>query len=353
MKRFSTILLIVSVFTLLGLSSCGSFIALNVQMLEPGGVALRPDLNTVALVNRASTVSKKFNVANAVMRMETDNEESVARQQILQGLNSSLVNSPRLTAKLTDIELKGDGSGVMFPKPLGWDTVNAICNAQGVDALVVLETFESDANVTNATGNVQVNNEMGIPIPSVQFYATLKVTVKAGFRIYDPKNSIIIDQYSFSYWRKWNETANSLGEALALLTNRQTAIVQTSQEAGNYYKKRISPTWMNETRYLYKKSGNSPFATGSRLAIVGNWEEAAGYWKEVINSSPNRRKLCGKAAYNLAVAAEMKGDLEEARNWISKSYGIYNNKQAPYYQNTINRRYNAMLQLNQQMQEQK
>jgi tetratricopeptide (TPR) repeat protein len=110
---------------------------------------------------------------------------------------------------------------------------------------------------------------------------------------------------------------------------------------------------MNETRYLYKKSGNSPFATGSRLAIVGNWEEAAGYWKEVINSSPNRRKLCGKAAYNLAVAAEMKGDLEEARNWISKSYGIYNNKQAPYYQNTINRRYNAMLQLNQQMQEQK
>jgi hypothetical protein len=347
MKKFkSTLIIILLVF----ISSCSSFIEMNVTLLEPGGIALRPEINTLALVNRAlpTDKDKKKDRLEAVLTMEGINEDKQCRQQMLEALSSTLQQSPRLRGKLTGIDYFGNSSGTTFPPPLGWDTINQICKDNNVDALVALETFDSDCIITHATGNVQVNNEFGIPIPTVTFYATQKIIIKAGFRIYDPQYKTIVDQYTFSYWRTYNSQANSLGEAISALVGRQLAVNQTSYDAGNYYEKHISPSWMNERRHLFKRAGNSPLAVGSRMAIVGSWQDAAENWKETLKTSRSK-KDCGRAAYNLALAAEIKGDLVEAKDWISKSYGIYNNREAPYYQNTLNRRYNDLMKLNQQM----
>lgn len=317
-------------------------------MLEPGGVYLNPSINTVALVNRAESPNKKGTRVEAILTMEGRNEDKQGRQQILVGLNNALLQSPRLKSKITGLELMGDGTGTTFPAPLSWDSIALLCSQNEVDALVVLESYDSDCIVTHTMGNVQVNNTFGIPIPTVQFNVTQKIIIKAGFRIYDPQNKIITDQYTFSYWRTFNSQGTGLGEAIAALVDRQLSINQTSSDAGYYYEKHISPSWMNERRNLFKKAGGSSFAIGSRMAIVGNWQEAAENWKKTLQTNSNR-KICGRAAYNLALAAEMKGDLNEAKDWISKSYGIYNNRQAPYYQNTLNRRYNEQLKLNEQM----
>ena len=317
-------------------------------MLEPGGVYLNPSINTVALVNRAASANKKEGRIEAIVTMEGANEDKQGRQQILEGLNNALLQSPRLKSKITGLELMGDVTGTTFPAPLSWDSVALLCTQNEVDALVVLESYDSDCIITHTTGNVQVNNAFGIPIPTVQFYVTQKIIIKAGFRIYDPQNKVITDQYTFSYWRTFNSQGTGLGEAIAALVNRQLSINQTSSDAGYYYEKHISPSWMNERRSLFKKAGGSPLAIGSRMAIVGNWQEASDNWKKALQSSTNR-KTCGRAAYNLALAAEIKGDLNEAKDWISKSYGVYNNRQAPYYQNILNRRYNDLMKLNEQM----
>ena len=344
--KFSSVLVF-----LIFISSCSSFINMNVTMLEPGGVYLNPGINTIALVNRAISVPKKENRIEAIVTMEGENEDKQGRQQILEGLNAALIQSPRLKSKITGIELKGDGTGTTFPAPISWDSVALLCNQNGVDALLALETYDSDCIITHTTGNVQVNNAFGIPIPTVQFNVTQKIIIKAGFRLYDPKTRIIVDQYTFSYWQTYTSQGSGLGEAIAALANRQLSVNQTSSDAGYYYEKHLSPSFMTERRHLYKKAGSSPLAIGSRMAIVGNWAEATDYFKQALQSGTNR-KTCGRAAYNLALAAEIKGDLFEAKNWISKSYGEYNNSQAPYYQNTLNRRYNDMMKLNQQMQQQ-
>ncbi len=267
---------------------------------------------------------------------------------MLEGLNHTLMQSPRLRGKLTGLDYIGNSSGTTFPTPLGWDTISKICQDNNTDALIALETYDSDCIITHATGNVQVNNQFGIPIPSLQFFATQKIIIKAGFRIYDPQYKTIVDQYTFSYWRTYNSQATSLGEAISALVGRQLAVNETSNEAGAFYEKHISPSYMNERRHLYTRAGNNELAIGSRMAIVGNWQEAEQYWKDFLKTS-RKRKDCGRAAYNLALAAEIKGDLKEAKDWISRSYGIYKNKEAPYYQNTLNRRYNELMQLNQQM----
>jgi hypothetical protein len=330
------------------LSSCSSLITLNLKMLEPGAISLGPDIGTVALVNRAlpAPTSKVNNVVD-ILTSQSLNHDLQGRQEILEGLNSALQQSPRLKGLLASAQYKGDMTGTLFPAPLSWDTINKICMDNQTDAVIALETFHTDLNITHETGNVQMTNQFGISLPSVQFYATQKVTVKVGFRIYNPKNQTIVDQYTYSYWRTWGTQATSLGEAIAALENRQLCVNQACNTTGTLYEKRISPTWNYEQRSLWKKAGRSPMAVGSRMAIVGNWDEAVKNWNQVLATSTNR-KTCGRAAYNLALASEINGDLLGAKNWISKSYGQYNNQQAEYYQNTINRRYNDMMRLNQQ-----
>jgi len=328
--------------------SCASLTTLNIKMLEPGAISLGPDIGTVALVNRAipGPTSKLNNVLD-ILSSESLNHNLQGRQEVLEGLNSELLKSPRLKGQLSTLQYSGDMTGTLFPPALSWDTINKICMDNNTDAVIALETFHTDLMITHEIENVQMTNQFGISIPSITFYATQKVTVKIGFRIYNPKTKTIQDQYTYSYWRTWNTQATSLGEAIMALESKQLCVNQACNTAGTLYEKRISPTWTYEQRSLYKKGGRSPMAVGSRMAVVGNWNEAINNWNQVLTTS-KKRKLCGRACYNLALASEINGDLENAKTWISKSYGQYNNKQAAYYQNTINRRYNDMMKLNQQ-----
>ena len=333
------------------LFSCSSLVTLNVKMLEPGAISLGPDIGTVALVNRAlpGPTTKTKNVID-ILTSESLNHDLQGRQQILEGLNNALMQSPRLKGFLATAQYSGDMTGTLFPAPMSWDTINQICMDNHTDAVIALETFHTDVTVTHETGNIQMTNQFGISIPTVQISATQKVLVKIGFRIYNPKTQKIVDQYTYSYWRTWGTQATSIGEAIAALESRQLCVNQACNTAGGLYENRISPTWNYEQRSLWKKAGRSPMAVGSRMAIVGNWDEAAKNWNQVLASS-TKRKLCGRAAYNLALASEVNGDLLAAKNYISQAYGQYNNKQAQYYQNTINRRYNDMIRLNQQFME--
>ena len=46
-------------------------------------------------------------------------------------------------------------------------------------------------------------------------------------------------------------------------------------------------------------------------------------WQEETKSSPNG-KLAGRACYNMAIIAEINGDLDGAIQWAQKSYENYN-----------------------------
>jgi hypothetical protein len=328
--------------------SCSSLVSLNIKMMEPGAITLPPDIGTVALVNRAipGPTTKLKNIVD-ILTSESLNHDLQGRQQVLQGLQSALQQSPRLRGVFVSEAYNGDMTGTLFPTPLRWDTINQICLNNHTDAVIALETFHTDLNITHESGNVQMTNQFGISLPSIQIFATQKVLVKVGFRIYNPHNQTIIDQYTYSYWRTWGTQATSIGEALAALENRQVCINLACNTTGKLYEQRISPMMNYERRSLWKKAGRSPMAVGSRMAIVGNWDDASKNWTKTLETS-TKRKECGRAAYNLALASEINGDLVEAKKYISLSYGQYNNKQAQYYQNTINTRYAAMLKLDQQ-----
>ena len=63
---------------------------------------------------------------------------------------------------------------------------------------------------------------------------------------------------------------------------------------------------------------------------ANQWEEAAEIWRSLINNA-RESKTAGKAAHNMAVAAERAGHLESALDWANKAYLEFGNKSSKNY----------------------
>ena len=60
-------------------------------------------------------------------------------------------------------------------------------------------------------------------------------------------------------------------------------------------------------------------------------------------------KIRGYAAYNLALAAEVQGDLDVALDWAKKSYSDFRNKKALSYSRVLQQRIYDQARLKEQM----
>ena len=72
------------------------------------------------------------------------------------------------------------------------------------------------------------------------------------------------------------------------------------------------------SRRLY--SGHPLLAEGVRLATVADWDGATAAWRRALLSP--RQDVQAKAAYDLAVAAELSGRPAEARHWAADAASL-------------------------------
>jgi hypothetical protein len=106
--------------------------------------------------------------------------------------------------------------------------------------------------------------------------------------------------------------------------------------------------WIRVPRIYYVR-GNGNFKMAKRMARTGNWDGAAKLWqRETLNT---KRKVAGRACYNMAIISEINGDLNEAIHWAQQAYENYNNRLALSYINILrNRQANDALAAEQQVQ---
>ena len=236
--------------------------------------------------------------------------------------------------------MKGSGAGRSFPEPLAWDKVEALCKQYKVDALVSLETFDSDWIVTNGT---KKKADGGI-----QIYARGVATVNCGFRLYDPSKKTIADQYHFSHNETWETGGGSIMAAVGALMNKNAAIQDASFKAGIVYGERITPSWIRIDRDYFRKSKHDPYlAEGARMMEVNDWDRAIEALGKAVDTGHPKTK--GRAAHNLAVVYEILGNLEEAKKWASEAWGRYGEKRSRDYGYQLNRRINEQRVLDQQL----
>jgi hypothetical protein len=320
------------------------------NVLVPADITLPQHIEKIGIMNRS--LPEKSNLFNNILEGFISGESIVAdREATLYGLRncvSTLNNNPRFKAtSLEGEDYRGTGTK-KFPIPLDWTEVDKLCKKYSVDAIASLETFDSDIMLLPGTVQRTRKNKEGAEEKYTVYTAELRIRVNAGWRVYDNANKQMVDEQVFYDEKAWNSEGISPDDALRKLPNKRAAINDAAAYAGQMFAYRISPKWLSVSRYIYTKpKKEEAFVKGKELVETNQWKAAAEKWSPVSNNSDE--KIAGRACHNMAVAAEMEGNLESAIQWADKAYKEKGLKRISTYLNELNRRKMDQVKLDEQM----
>lgn len=329
------------------LASC-STASHQMQILKPADITLPAEIKQVGVVNR-SLPAKGEGVKNfleGLVTGESIGADRDASNESLRGLASGLNNNPRFTAVVVEgVELRGTGTR-QWPEFLDWKQVDELCERFRVDAIVALETFDSDVSLKTSSADVErVIDKKKVIVK--EYYADLDMNVRSGWTIYYPKQRQVVDRNSFNDNMSWGESGDSPDEVLGKLPSKRMALNESGYYSGQQYARRISPTWVYETRSYYRKA-NDEFKEASRMVKRGNWNEAIAIWKKYTLSQD--AKIASRACYNMALASEVDGNLSIAEEWANRAWQQHGLKKGRRYADLLRFRMQEEDRLNIQMQ---
>ena len=321
------------------LSGCSKYGSVQLRCPTAPMAILPMNIHTITIVNRSFTKNSGNSIIESIVTGEIPALDRLASDKCLNGVYD------RITSWKQNVYLNNyyiDSSiNIVFPAKtrlnrtgtretaqlLDWKIVKQICDSTKADALLVLETFESNSDVVLNEVKKEINAVITtgaavIPTPPHQ----IKMNVISFWRMYDPVNKKIIDEYQLTNFLTFN------GEGAEFAALPLNALPQTAHEAGEQYIQRFLPGYFYVTRQLYKKgkgSGKQKFKMAFRRSAVADWVGAQEIWLELSNSS--KGKNAGRACLNMAVAFEVLGQYDKALMWARKSYENYGNKLARDY----------------------
>lgn len=345
MKKRSLLLFILP---LLGLYACSTS-SMTLRVMRPADIIVDRDIKTIVLLNRTKPQNSFANGVEGFLSGETPEQDRRAVEEVLNGLQYGIGQTDRYNLVRASEYMTGSGSGIAFPDPLSWHDAGALCSLYKADAVLAIETFDSDFRMENSTRQVQVKGKDGKMHSEPRFTSTANTRVTLGFRMYYPAQRSVYDQQQYGFTRRWSREGRTPAEALSALIAKMDAIMQTAYFAGEGYARKISPYYINVGRMYYRKAGSNPsMKAGARALQLQKWDDAGQQWQYAYDKGRNDKEK-GRAAYNLALVEEINGRLPLAKDWADKAYMLHRCKKALRYSNILNARIIENERLNQQL----
>lgn len=302
------------------------------QVLQPADMIVPEHIQTIVTVDRSKPEKGFNNFLEGLFTGEAIAQDRDGRKAALQGLTDALSRTPRFTVKHSGIELIGSKGGNSYAAPLDWKEVEKICRQYDAQALVTVESYDSDNSLSYNT-RLEKYKKDGKELTRTKYDARLDMTIRIGWRFYDPKAKVIIDEYTAMDQESATRTGDTQDEARRYLQSQTSISRDASKAAGASYGMRIAPVWITVNRAFYdsgKGNASAKMEEAARLAKADQWEKAAEIWQALLKTSIDS-KTAGRASYNLAVANEKAGKLESAVEWAQRSYTKYGNKKGESY----------------------
>ncbi len=178
--------------------------------------------------------------------------------------------------------------------------VRKISSTADADLLISLETYSCFYSEYSKTEQ--------IPSPSNE------VITAAAWAVYDPANNKMIERKTMIdtvFWNSYDDQGNY--KRNTKLPPRITALKIASQMAGENYAKRFFASWQTVNR-MYSIPPLPDFAAADEYVQKGEWDNAILLWRRYADD--DNGKMAINARYNLALAYEMKDDLDTAEKWL-------------------------------------
>jgi len=328
----------------------------KIQVLQPADLLIPEHINKILLIDRSKPSGGFLSNIESILTGEEYQQDKQGRRRALEGLSEVLQKTPRFQTIFSNVELEGSKGGRSYMTPLSWREVEDLCKKYGGDALVAIEMFDSDIQSNTTSRSIKEKDKDGREVTRVVFDGKREGTVNLGWRFYDPNTKSILDEYRDTDRREYTSTAATTQQnAIQNLRKSYEIVRELGHQLGTKYGKRIAPVWITLSRTYYKEiKGNNKerFEQAARYADAGEWLRAVDIW-EKIASIRSDKEAAGKATYNLAVAAEVNGQLNTALQYAKDAYTQFNDKKAKNYIRTLEQRIQDMEVISRQMHERK
>jgi len=306
---------------------------LYLNITRPAPVTIAPEIKTVGIIDRSTPTdrTKTLDALDKVLSLEGADLDSIGTLEAIKGVTEELEANDRFNEVklLSGLEFQTSSLGGL-PAPLTWDQVEGVCRESGTQALFALEMYDTDTRLDNAGGTLA---ELAAGnIPAALRLGPMETLVKTGWRIYSPADRAILDEFIVA------ESIVFGGKGVAAVSgmiHRKDAVKEVSRKAGNIYAMRLIPYRLRVDRDYYVK-GTPNFKTAKRLARLGRWDEAGELWK--LETENPKRKVAGRAHYNMAIISEINGDLDSAVSWAETAYSKYRVKRGLHYVRILSNR---------------
>jgi hypothetical protein len=309
---------------------------LYLNTTRPAPVTIAPEIKSVGIIDRSKPTdrTRTLDALDKVLSLEGADLDSIGTLEAIKGVTEELEANDRFheVKLLSKFEFQASSLG-RLPAPLTWDQVEGICRESGTQALFALEMYDTDTRVENAGGalaELAAGN-----IPAALRLGPMETLVKTGWRIYSPADRAILDEFIVAESIVFGGRGGNPVAAVAGMIHRKDAVKEVSRKAGNIYAMRLIPYRLRVNRDYYVK-GTSNFKTAKRLARLGRWDEAGELWK--LDTTHPKRKVAGRAHYNMAIISEINGDLDSAVSWAEAAYSKYRIKRGLHYTRILSNR---------------
>ncbi|MBK7936381.1 MAG: hypothetical protein IPJ82_04565 [Lewinellaceae bacterium] len=323
----------------------------TLSVLQPAQMKIPEHIAKVAVIDRSKPSNGWLNTLEGLFSGEAIGQDRRSRQEAVAGLNDALTRTPRFTVVSTGIELEGSQAGVNLPPALEWSRIEQICGDYSADAVAAIESFDSDNSISTRRNDDRKKDKNGNYYTVTTYDARQRTGVRIGWRLYDPKTRTILDEYVTDDYLERTASGKTEQASKSNLPSQVSVTRDVAFNVGIEYGSRIAPVYVNINRQYYGKAKGfeSQMEKAARFAQGQDWDRAADLWKTIVERSGENHKAAGRAAYNMAVAAEVKGNLDIALDWAQKAWNDYGNKKARNYINILKQRQNDAARIEYQM----
>ena len=300
MKRKSGLLWLV---LLLSFSSCVSYERLSIEVVKPAKLTLSPNIRKLAMVARnlkyVNDTLQNYQVKDGKLVKDRIrfNCDSAAITSCLDSLSGKLLAQVRFDSILIlpvsffpETRVKD-----VRPNKISW--YSKLADNTGADGLILLDMFSCFYIESNENNNA-------------------KVITSDIWSFYDNKQQKIVDRFAQTDTLFWEGNDENGNLEKIRIPEKQMAIPIAAGVIGSNYAKHIQPSWTLVYREIMT-SNHPEFKIATTLARKGKWDEASAIWQKYIDSKNRQNKII--SLYNLALANEMSGNMDQAIHLIGQS----------------------------------
>ncbi len=321
------------------LSSCATEYNFNIDVLKPAEISIPENVKKIIVINH-SYIPNSCSITDIDGNTNPGFDSTFSFQHI-----SSFVDYMKYSPRYEVVKVFSIAKNKYNKlKPINLKTVDELCKKEGADAAVILDGCFTSKKLEEKTLNSSSNNGT---IANDELLDTTKSKKSAKhnrnnglinydlvlgntsvWEVYSAVKGKIVDVQDINDISNIFAKGYSVESAFRFSPSVWNVMFQSSARAGNEYAHRIAQQWVQESRTLYNLSGEG-FEDAIAFSKNNNWDKAIEIWQNALKIKDP--EIASKSAYNIAVAYEVKDNLNAALDWAAKSYLLQNNKASDKY----------------------